>query len=195
MPGFRAMLLLLAALLAAAGACGRVEAQPATPTELKAAYLINFLRYTRWPTPPQPPSAQATAPLRVVLLGSGRLASVVRALLDQHGTVGPGIELVHLAPGAGRAAARQALRNADAMFVEADAWPQATTWLTEVDGRPVLTVGDAPGFARDGGMLGLVQQGSRIVFDANPTAIRVSGLQVSSKVLKLARIVGPESPS
>ena len=59
----------------------------------------------------------------------------------------------------------------------------------------MLTVGDAPGFARDGGMLGLVQQGSRIVFDANPTAIRVSGLQVSSKVLKLARIVGPESPS
>jgi hypothetical protein len=134
-------------------------------------------------------------PLKVVVLGSDGFANVLRTLLEQPGTSGDGIVVVHLAPGRGRASARRALHGAHAVFIEAQAWPGATAWLDEFVGQPVLTVGDAPGFARDGGMLGLVQQGSRIVFDANPTAIRVSGLQVSSKVLKLARIVGPESPS
>ena len=58
-----------------------------------------------------------------------------------------------------------------------------------VTGGEVLTVGDVPDFAAAGGMIGLRRQGRRMVFDANPEAIRAGGITVSARVLKLARIV------
>ena len=53
---------------------------------------------------------------------------------------------------------------------------------------PVLTVSDVPGFAAQGGMLGLVRSGRHMAFEANPDAIRNGGVSLSAKVLKLARI-------
>ena len=58
-----------------------------------------------------------------------------------------------------------------------------------LQGAAVLTVSDAPRFAERGGMLGLVVREGRLAFDANAEAIRQTRLKVSSKVLRLARIV------
>lgn len=191
MPVVRLASLLLTAWLALCAAPGAPRAQEATPTQVKAAYLINFLRYTQWPEA----AAAHGEPRRVLVLGSRSFASTLRGLLQQHATQAVPIEVLRLPPSATRDELRRELSRAHAVFVETDTWPDAARVLAELSGRPVLTVGDAPRFARQGGMLGLVQQGSRIVFDANPEAIRGSGLQVSAKVLKLARIVESESSS
>ena len=61
--------------------------------------------------------------------------------------------------------------------------------LAPLAGQPVLTVGDQAGFNAAGGMIELVSVAGRIVFQANPAAIRNAGLVVSAKVLKLARAV------
>jgi len=52
----------------------------------------------------------------------------------------------------------------------------------------VLTVSDNEDFTSQGGMLGLLRSDSRILFQANTSAIRNAGLLVSAKVLKLARV-------
>jgi hypothetical protein len=181
----------LAVLFALGLALRAPAAQEATPTQVKAAYLINFLRYTTWPEGAAPPRRE----LRVVVLGSRGFAGTLRGLLRQPGGQPTPVVVVRLAPGISRDVLRRELGQAHAVFVETEAWPDSAAVLAELSGRPVLTVSDAPRFARLGGMLGLVQQGSRIVFDANPVAIRDSGLQVSAKVLKLARIVEPEASS
>ena len=181
----------MAALFALSFVLGAPAAQEATPTQVKAAYLINFLRYTQWPDA----SAQPGEERRILVLGSRDFSNTLRGLLAQPGNQPTRVVVVRLAPGVPRTVLRQELGLAHVVFVETEAWPDTTAVLAELSGRPVLTVGDAPRFARQGGMLGLVQQGSRIVFDANPVAIRGSGLQVSAKVLKLARIVEPESSS
>ena len=67
--------------------------------------------------------------------------------------------------------------------------------LADLWGQPVLTVSNSPGFTSAGGMIGLFRSGRNIVFDANPVAIRNSGLQVSAKVLKLARATARNSGS
>jgi hypothetical protein len=59
--------------------------------------------------------------------------------------------------------------------------------LSDLARLPVLTVSDTDAFIANGGMLGLVRLDRRIVFEANPGAIRNAGLMVSAKVLKLAR--------
>jgi hypothetical protein len=38
-------------------------------------------------------------------------------------------------------------------------------------------------------MIGLWRDGERVVFDANPRAIRAGGIAMSARVLKLARLV------
>ena len=55
--------------------------------------------------------------------------------------------------------------------------------------RNVLTVGDSPGFAANGGMLGLRIDNNRIRFEVNLDAARDSELEISASLLQLATIV------
>jgi len=77
-----------------------------------------------------------------------------------------------------------------AVYIEAGSGADRYALLQRYAGQPVLTIGDAGDFVASGGMLGLVHEGRRIVFEANPQAIQASRLQVSAKALKLARVMG-----
>lgn len=56
--------------------------------------------------------------------------------------------------------------------------------------QPVVTVSEEPGFAKEGGMVGLLVEGGRVVFELNPWAAERKGLRFSSKLIRLARVVG-----
>ncbi len=56
-------------------------------------------------------------------------------------------------------------------------------------GAPVLTVAEFDGFASGGGMIGLYVAESRVRFEVNLAAVRATGLQLGSNLLKLARII------
>lgn len=58
-----------------------------------------------------------------------------------------------------------------------------------IDGQPVLTVADMPGFARAGGILDLTTIDDRLRFDVNTTAAERAGLKLSAKLLRLAATV------
>jgi hypothetical protein len=63
--------------------------------------------------------------------------------------------------------------------------------LRRLSDAPVLTVGESETFVRRGGMLSFMMHEGRVIFCADPKAIAASGLQLSSRVLKLARIITP----
>jgi len=50
-------------------------------------------------------------------------------------------------------------------------------------------VGDYAGFARQGGMVGFVMDGAKVRFEINLEAVDRGRMHISSKLLKLARIV------
>ena len=54
---------------------------------------------------------------------------------------------------------------------------------------PILLFGDTPGFLQRGVMVNLEQVGGRVVFDINLRSLQASGLKLSSKALRLARVV------
>ena len=56
----------------------------------------------------------------------------------------------------------------------------------------VLTVGDAEEFTNRGGAVRFFIDKDRLRFEINQAAIRKAGLVVSSQLLKLAKIAGPE---
>jgi len=58
----------------------------------------------------------------------------------------------------------------------------------------VLTVGEEIGFATKGGMVGLTVESGKVVFEINPQAARRKGIRFSSKLMRLARVIGGDAP-
>jgi hypothetical protein len=189
----------LLALLVALAAVAPLRAQsPRAPleSEVQAAYLINFLRYTQWP---ERSFDSRGAPYVIAVVGSEHVAARVRAVASAAGRVdGRPVEVLWV-PGArgSRAAPFDSsqdrenllqLQRSHLVFFHASAGNIPAQALSDLWGQPVLTVSDVPGFTQSGGMIGLVRRSDSIVFEANPVAIRNSRLMLSAKVLKLARI-------
>ena len=61
--------------------------------------------------------------------------------------------------------------------------------LESVNGKPILTLADSPGAARDGVSINMDLRDSKVVFEVNLKALRSAGLAVSSKLLRLAKVV------
>jgi hypothetical protein len=61
--------------------------------------------------------------------------------------------------------------------------------LQGLQGMPVLTVGETPGFLEAGGMLNLEIKGSTLQFDVNLAATERAHLKISSRLLVIARRV------
>jgi hypothetical protein len=191
----RAVLALLVALAAVAPLRAQSPRAP-LESEVQAAYLINFLRYTQWP---ERSFDSRAAPYVIAVVGSEHVAARVRAVAGAAGRVdGRPVEVLWV-PGArgSRAAPFDSsqdrenllqLQRSHLVFFHASAGNIPAQALSDLWGRPVLTVSDVPGFTQSGGMLGLVRRSGSIVFEANPVAIRNSRLMLSAKVLKLARI-------
>jgi hypothetical protein len=192
----------LACLLGLALALPWAGAPPAAAQErrlqaadVEAAYLVNFLRYTQWPAQR---FASPDAPLVVTVVGPAEVAGRLRAVAAAAGPIdGRAVEVHNLPSPRGSLdtpldserdrEAAQLLRHSHLVYFHDGAAPLHPRVLADLWGQPVLTVGNSRGFAARGGMLGLVRNGGNIVFEANPGAIRNSGLVVSAKVLKLAR--------
>lgn len=182
-----ALLLACAVLLPQAA---RAESEEAGTLELQVegAFLVNFVRYTDWPPARLGPPG---APYVLSVVGSGEDVEAIGAVALAAGPVdGRRIEVRRVDPqdlSRNPAGIRQ-LRAGHVVFVREDAGVRCTTVRRLLDGAPVLTVGDATGFVAAGCMLGLIRVDRHLAFEANPDAIRASGLAVSAKVLKLARI-------
>lgn len=70
---------------------------------------------------------------------------------------------------------------------EEDQLPQI---LQRLKGKPVLTVGDTPGFTERGVMVGLIMRDDRLTLEVNIKSLREAGLELSPHVLQRARLVG-----
>jgi len=144
--------------------------------ELKAAILANMLLFVDWPTR----SAQAADRLRLCYLADSPVAS---ALLQLDGKRIKGKPLQVVRTDAASAADCHAL-----YFSPADDGA-LTSSAAGLRTSGVLLAGDSPGYMQRGVMLNLELVAGRVAFDIDLRAARQSGLSVSSKVLRLARLV------
>ena len=159
--------------------------------QVEAAFLVNFLRYTDWP----PERAGIDVPWRIAVVGSADAAATVRAVAAAAGQVrGRRIEVEQVAPLRDGTVPGARLRASHLVFLHDVRADYRNDILRLLAGAPVLTVGDDRDFAARGGMLGIVRIDARLGIEANPRAIEDGGLQVSAKVLKLARIRRGELP-
>ncbi len=138
---------------------------------LKAAFLFNFVVYTEWP-------AEVGTTLQVCIYGADPFGREVDTL--QGKSVGSrSVEVLRRASG-------ESLDGCQVVFVSAAAIESLPRVFDSVRGRPVLTVADSAGAARQGVALNMNVQHGRVSFEANLPAARSGRLNLSSKLLRLA---------
>jgi len=174
-------LLALGAFLARGAALA--QEVPSKEYEIKAAFLYNFVQFVKWP-----PSAFASsdAPLCIGVLGDdpfeGALDDTIR------GEAVNGHKLVLL-----RSHNIDDLRGCQMIFVARSEKGDTAQILAAVNSRPILTVSEIDHFAQEGGDIDFYLSSGKVRFDINPGAARHGGLQISSQLLALGRIVGGDN--
>jgi len=169
----------LLALVGLVFAATPVQADEVDEYELKAAFLYNFAKFVQWP---EGSAAAGNPDIRVCVLGSPERAEIVVAVME-------GKEVEGRALNVQRLTSLEEVRGCNILFVARDAGASPGAVAGAVGSDGTLTVGETPGFARRGGIVNFVKEGNKVRFEINQAAARRADLSISSKLLRLAKLV------
>jgi hypothetical protein len=147
--------------------------------QIKAVFLFNFTQFVEWP---EDAFSSQDSPFVIGIVGRDPFGSY----LDET------IRGEHLLEHPLVVKRFQSVLDVDhchMLFINSTDVSQIKRSFEKVLGKPVLTVGDVPDFARLGGMIHFVTEGSKTRFRINLEAAREANVVISSKLLKLADIV------
>ena len=169
----------LAVVLVFGSAVVGMQAQSATEYQVKAAFLFNFAKFVEWPADAFP---SADAPLQICVLGQDPFDPDFEQAIEEKTVSGRRLEIIHLS-GLAQAKACQII------FVAASEGPRLREILRSLRGTGALTVGDAAGFARMGGIINFVLDDSRVRFEINLQAADRAHLKLSARLLTVAKLI------
>ena len=158
-----------------------LAAQPQSPdleANIKAVYLFNFSKYVTWPASKM--GNRSPAELRICATADDGFFAILKSAVQGEEVDGKPLLPVAL-DGLDEA------RTCQILFVGNAQSPDGRAWLAAVRNAQVLTVGE--GALTDDTVIAFVRDNDRIRFDINRAAASRRGLNVSSKLLRLARRV------
>lgn len=173
----RMKLCIAAALCMLAGAAA-LAAGP-TEYELKAVFLFNFSQFVDWP---QSAFANVQAPLVIGVLGEDPFGAALDEVIAGETVQGRPISVR-------RFARAEEIDVCHILFINGSARARLVRVLDELRTRPILTVSDAPEFARAGGIIQFLTIDNKVRLQINLDAAKLAQLNISSKLLHPARIV------
>jgi hypothetical protein len=156
-----------------------IRAQSEGPTEyqVKAAFVYNFAKFVEWPTDA---FSDSSAPLRVCVLGESLVSPDLSQITQGKVIGGHPIQVLQNS---------RNLRDCHVLFISASHNGAINDIQEGLRGVPVLTVGESRDFAAQGGMIGFVMENARVRFEVNLQAAKQMRLNISSKLLSLAKKV------
>ena len=147
----------------------------ARDNEIKAAFLYNFVRLVEWP------AGASNGSMRICIAGPHPIQERIEETVRGETVEGQPLTVRSIL---------QPDTACDVLF-SPRRFAAAQEYLRAVENRPVLTVGETPDFIQLGGIVNFFLEGKRVRFEINPTAAARVNLRISSRLLQLARVVGP----
>jgi hypothetical protein len=144
-----------------------------TEAQLKAAYLVNFLKYVEWP------GTRTT--VNLCLFGRDSLGPQLAAYEGRQ--IG-GRELRIR-----KVSSPEQIADCHELFIPDTEEARFAAVIRWVDKQPILTVSDAETFTREGGAIALIRGEGRLQFDVNAEVLARAGLHANPQMLRLARQV------
>lgn len=181
----RVLVQLAAAVLPVAVLADALAASSSAPApseyQVKAEFIERFTRFVDWPS-----SAFASpgAAFVVCVRGGGALAEQLELVVARRRIKDRPVRVLHLGSG-------DRLTPCHLLYV-AEVDHKAVREITAITrGKAILSVGDQPGFAEDGLLINLILDDKGFVrFEINRDEASASGLKISAKLMRLARLVG-----
>lgn len=156
------------------------SAQGTREYDLKAVFIFRFASFVEWP---DSAFRSPDEPLVIGILGKdpfgGALEDVVRSETARNRPIQ-----------VRRFADIQDVRDCHILFVSRSEAGRVSQIVRALHGRPILLVSDIDRFPAEGGMIGFTTAESRVQLAINVASVRDAGLTVSSKLLRLARVIG-----
>ncbi|HWI18148.1 MAG TPA: YfiR family protein [Vicinamibacterales bacterium] len=156
-------------------------AQAPAPLEanVKAVFLYNFAKYVTWPGTGKI-GERSPAEIRICVTANDGFFNLLKTAVQGEDVDGRPLLPVALD-------GLDAARTCQILYVGDTKSPDARAWLSAVRGRQVLTVGD--GDTTQDVVIAFVRDSNRVRFDINRAVAARHSLNVSSKLLRLARQV------
>lgn len=155
---------------------------------VRAAYLINFIRFTEWPASAL---GDTDNPLVIGVAGNRELEDYLWKTTEGKLLHGRKVRVLRLVVPSDATQCQLIYINPDPS--RADAVPVSMEeWLQGVRGKPVLTVSQLSHFLKEGGIINFYTEGKSLHFEIAADAAEVAGLRLSSRLLALARVVRAE---
>jgi hypothetical protein len=147
---------------------------------VKAGFIYNFAKLVEWPAPAL---GQPGHQIVIGVLGNDAFASVLDRVVD-----GKKID--------GRPFQVKRLHNKEykdcschILFITASESARSDEIINLMKNAAVLTIAESPGFAKRGGIINFTLEDSKVHFEVNVDAAKQAALNISSRLLSLAKIV------
>ena len=183
-PPLPAGLFALPALLLAAASLNDVpRAQPGPPPafehEVKASFVYTVAKFVDWP---ERSFERPGSPLVFEVLGEDPLEEALERAGRGKTVNGHPVEVI-------KAGGARDLPPCHVLYVGRSEAGRLREVLDHVRGGSVLTVGEMEHFAESGGVMGLRLEQNMIRFEVNVDAAARAHLSISSKILKLGKVI------
>jgi YfiR/HmsC-like len=145
--------------------------------QVKAAFLLNFTKFIEWP-----PAAftDSNSPFTVCIMGTDPFGRSLEQIVEGETVNSRKLIVQRIIQG-------PPPKSCQVLF--AGKAERDVSKILSGLGPGVLSVGEGPGFLRDGGMIAFVLENRRVRFDINQTVAENASLNFSSKLLSVARSV------
>ncbi|MES2571339.1 MAG: YfiR family protein [Verrucomicrobiota bacterium] len=150
--------------------------------QLKAAFLYKFIKFVEWP--PQS-FADAQSPIVIGVLGINPFGSELEDLVRDRTINGRSI-VVRSVQGGG------SVKGMHILFVS-ESEQRRFEALKGMLPANVLTVGESPAFAQEGGIIVFTLDGDKLRFEINMVVAGQGGLKINAQLQKLATVVRKKS--
>lgn len=172
---FRLWTIALLWMLHPLGLVASQELAPTNPNRVKAAFLRNFAHYVNWPVDAFPDSS---TPWHICVLGPDPFGDILETSLKGRMEQGRSFEVF-------RAETLDQLPSCQIVFLTYKDDARRRAVLDKLKNKPILTVGDAPEFLREGGTIRF-QVDDRVRLSINLDQARVAALVIQTRMLEVS---------
>ncbi len=173
--------LLVAVLVASLLLSGAVKAS-VKPKEyqIKAACIYNFVRFTTWP---DSVFSDSTSPFLIGILGADPFGSDLDQMVTEKRVDGRPIKII-------RSHELSEMHQCQLVFISTSELSRLGSVIESL-GPLHMTVSEISSFIDEGGIANFYTDGFQVRFEISPEAAENAGLDLSSRLLRIARVVEP----
>ena len=180
MPAAAAVLVCASLLGAPSGSSfAQPEPPPLFEQEVKASFIYTVAKFVDWP---ETAFGAPGAPMVFAILGDDLIGDALQRVVEGKSVKGHPVAVV-------RAATLDDLAGCHVLFLGRSEGPRLREILDRLRGSNILTVSEAERFALHGGVMELLLDQNMVRFEVNVDAASRSRLAISSKILRLGKVV------